>query len=267
MRDTVQIDWVAPFNGGFEIQGYKITILQSDGDTYTYELNGCDGTQTAVRDALSCTVLVSTLRQLPFSLEWGTSVYAKVIAYNFYGDSEVSAAGNGAVIITYPDAPLDVIEVVESRTPTSITIQWTEGFANGGSPVIDYRINYDEATAIYVVLAENHLTTTITASSLTSGLNYKFTVEARNEFGYSQLSAEVIILCAAKPDSPTTPTTTVVFDKVVLDWEAPNDNGTPITKYEVYIRKADLLYVVDATTCDGSDYDTIVITECTVLLN
>jgi hypothetical protein len=83
------------------------------------------------------------MRLAPFSLEWGTSIVVKIRAYNFYGDSETSDPGNGAVIITYADAPLDLAEVVASRTPTSITITWNEGFENGGSTVSDYRIWYD----------------------------------------------------------------------------------------------------------------------------
>jgi hypothetical protein len=41
-----------------------------------------------------------------FTLEWGASIYAKVLAYNVYGDSLISLEGNGAVIVTIPDAPL-----------------------------------------------------------------------------------------------------------------------------------------------------------------
>lgn len=51
--------------------------------------------------------------------------------------------GNGAVILTYPDAPINLIEVVANRTPTSITIEWVEGAANGGTTVLDYRVTYD----------------------------------------------------------------------------------------------------------------------------
>lgn len=119
-------------------------------------------------------------------MPWGTSVWAKLIAYNFYGDSDISEPGNGAVIITYPDAPIDLTETVEARTPTSITFSWTEGFENGGSPVIDYRITYDQAAATFVELQANHLETSLTTTGLTAGLIYTFRVEARNEFGHSQ---------------------------------------------------------------------------------
>ncbi len=33
----------------------------------------------------------------PYSLVKGESIYAKIIAYNVYGDSPISSAGNGAL--------------------------------------------------------------------------------------------------------------------------------------------------------------------------
>jgi hypothetical protein len=40
----------------------------------------------------------------------------KVFATNAYGDSEISLAGNGAVLTTVPGAPTDLTEVVAQRT-------------------------------------------------------------------------------------------------------------------------------------------------------
>jgi len=54
----------------------------------------------------SCTIQVSKLRAEPFSLEWGTGVYAKIMAINIYGNSVISEPGNGAIIITNPDTPI-----------------------------------------------------------------------------------------------------------------------------------------------------------------
>jgi hypothetical protein len=38
------------------------------------------------------------------------------------------------------------------------------------------------------------------------------------------------------PEKPDAPSTTVVTDYVIFDWDAPVDNGTPITSYKIYIR-------------------------------
>jgi hypothetical protein len=58
----------------------------------------------------SCIIPVAVLRNSPYSLDWGSSIYAKVIATNLYGDSLESLEGNGAIITTTPDRPTDFIE-------------------------------------------------------------------------------------------------------------------------------------------------------------
>jgi hypothetical protein len=45
------------------------------------------------------------------------------------------------------------------------------------------------------------------------------------------------------------------------------DNGTPITGYNVYIKKSDATYSTELVTCDGSDSTIISDTECTVPLS
>jgi hypothetical protein len=59
---------------------------------------------------------VSTLRGAPFNLDWGASVFAKVSARNINGYSIDSVSGNGAVIITTPDAPINLQEDYSLRT-------------------------------------------------------------------------------------------------------------------------------------------------------
>jgi hypothetical protein len=59
-----------------------------------------------------------------YDLSWGSSIYAKLNAYNQYGYSDNSVVGNGAVILTNPDAPINVVEIIPARTPTTITIEW-----------------------------------------------------------------------------------------------------------------------------------------------
>jgi hypothetical protein len=51
----------------------------------------------------------------------------------------------------------------------------------------------------FVVLKSNLNALQWTASALTSGLYYKFKVEARTSFGFSDPTDEVSILCAAVP--------------------------------------------------------------------
>lgn len=51
--------------------------------------------------------------------------------------------GNGATILTVPDSPINIAEDVALRSATSISFTWDKGLEDGGSEVIDFRINYD----------------------------------------------------------------------------------------------------------------------------
>jgi hypothetical protein len=90
--------------------------------------------------SITCTVPALTLRAAPYSLPWGSSIYAKIVAINQYGNSLDSDEGNGAMIITKPDPPIDFIEDYSQRTKSTIGVSWNEAAFVGGTPVIDFRI-------------------------------------------------------------------------------------------------------------------------------
>jgi len=83
------------------------------------------------------------LLQSPYSLTWGYNVYVKIVSFNAFGTSVTSVEGFGAVLLTYPDAPMYLVETVTSRTTTSVSFSWSNGVSNGGAAIIDYRISYD----------------------------------------------------------------------------------------------------------------------------
>lgn len=85
------------------------------------------------------------LRVSPYNLAWGSSIYAIVSAQNIYGTSIDSEAGNDAVILTVPDAPINLANVEVLTGATQIGMSWDEGFDNGGTSVIDYQIWTDQA--------------------------------------------------------------------------------------------------------------------------
>lgn len=87
-----------------------------------------------------------------------------MIAYNLYGDSLISEPGFEAIILTIPDAPVNLAETVSRRTENSITFTWSPGPADGGAPVLDYRINYDQSTDSYLELDTEITETSYTAT-------------------------------------------------------------------------------------------------------
>ena len=76
-------------------------------------------------------------------MPWGSSVHAKVIATNIVNSSDMSNSGNGGIILTNPAAPVSLANNPLVTTASVIGLTWSAGAYNGGTPVIDYRINWD----------------------------------------------------------------------------------------------------------------------------
>ena len=107
-QTRIQIDWVAPDDGGSAITDFVIVVRQQDGTTYTTELSNCDGSNTSIVTDTECEIPISILKDAPFSLVWGGSIWSKVTAVNYYGASLISDAGNGAIILRVPDSPVSL---------------------------------------------------------------------------------------------------------------------------------------------------------------
>jgi hypothetical protein len=244
-----------------------IYIRKSDGYSYTVDATNCDGSTASIITSSSCTVPISTLTAGAFVLPWGSSIYAKVIAYNVYGDSDESLPGNGAIILTNPDAPVTLVETVASRAATAITFSWTKGAANGGATVLDYRISSDQSIGDWTILASGVMNTYYTATGLTPGNTYEFKVEARNSYGYSAYSTMNSILCATLPSTPVAPVTSVVASNVIVTLTPPTDNGLAITSYTVYLLNSAGVWAQELTYCDGTDLTIVSSASCTIPLD
>jgi hypothetical protein len=100
--------------------------------------------------------------------------------------------------------PTDLQNDPSTTTDQVIRFTWTAPTDNGGSPLIDYTVSWDQGTNEYVELATNvaseEYTTTAT---LTAGTTYNFKVQGRNLVGLSPFSLPVQILAARIPDQPT----------------------------------------------------------------
>jgi len=103
----VKVTWVNPDNGGSPFTAYRVTVKQND-NTFSEETVTCDGSDSTILGQSYCLIPIATLRAAPFSHPWGASIYAKVVAINLVGESIESAEGNGAVILTTPDAPVSL---------------------------------------------------------------------------------------------------------------------------------------------------------------
>lgn len=112
--DNVDIAWDVSgtdSDGGSPITAYTILIRHTDGVTFSEDTANCDASQSAIRDAKTCSVPISVLRASPFSNDWGSSIYVKLTATNTVGTSPESAEGNGATILTFPDEPTGLVNL------------------------------------------------------------------------------------------------------------------------------------------------------------
>jgi hypothetical protein len=68
------------------------------------------------------------------------------------GTSEYSEIGNGAVILTSPDPPINFVDNASITSMSQIGLTWEDGSSDGGTPVIDYRILYKTESGSYRAL-------------------------------------------------------------------------------------------------------------------
>lgn len=106
--------------------------------------------------------------------------------------------------------------------------------------MIDYRVLIDESTgsSTFTILESSVVSTQYTATGLTQGSFYLFSVEARNAEGLSFYSNVVAILAAQIPAQPDPPLTTWYkeTDEVTVTWVAPDNGGSAITGYKLSFR-------------------------------
>jgi hypothetical protein len=124
MGDQMIVTWTVPFDGSSSITGYQIKIREQDGLTFTEDIANCNGLEAQIISSLSCSVPISALIVAPYSLAWGSSIYATVSAINVVGTSVPSTEGNGAVIITNPDAPTSLSDAPLITLGDRIGLTW-----------------------------------------------------------------------------------------------------------------------------------------------
>jgi len=74
-----------PVINGSPVTAYKLSIQQFDG-SFSKQTDYCDAEfNAAIVSSRECTVPISVLTSAPYSLTLGDSVFAKVIAINYYG--------------------------------------------------------------------------------------------------------------------------------------------------------------------------------------
>ena len=195
----------------------------------------CHGADPSIIVATTCTIPSASFTQAPFNLVWGSQINATVTAVNNKGLSVTSEKGSGAVILTRPQAPLNLKDRPTITTSTQIGLIWdaVPVSDNGGTPVVSYSI-FKAVLSVsnYYSTAATGLTTTdYIAEELVAVTTYSFKIQAYNNFDYSLDSLPTSILAAQQPDKPAPPTTSLSGTSLTIDWNAPNDQGKFIDYY------------------------------------
>ena len=178
----------------------------------------------------------------------------KLQARNNFGYSTVYSTPVSILAAKVSTVPLSLANDDTMTGATTIKITWTAPSDNGGTPVIDYRVNYKVSTdSSWIILSDGITTLYYTANSLTSDLIYDWKVEARNLVGFSGYSDIVSIRAAAVPAQPNVPVSTVVGQNVQITWDIPMNNGSPITAYQIVIKNQNGQFTEETANCDGSD--------------
>ena len=153
-------------------------MRHADGVSFSAYTTTCDGSDPTILSNQECSVPVSVLRSSPYLLNWGDEIYAIVAASNIKGQSTFSDEGAGATILTNPDAPLNLANDPLNTSGTTIGLIWYEGPENGGTPVLDYTVSYDQSsgTGTFVELAAGVTTLSYSATGLVPGNTYTFKV-------------------------------------------------------------------------------------------
>jgi hypothetical protein len=149
---TVVITWEEPDNGGQNILGYAIYIRKGDGVNFNLDFTYCDGSTAAISLAKECIIPAGVFISPYYGLNWGSSIYVKVIAYNSYGNSLYSDVGNGAVLMTIPSPQVNLAETTSLRATQTIALEWQNGVTDGGTPIVDYQVNFATVTGSFSVL-------------------------------------------------------------------------------------------------------------------
>ena len=196
--------------GGSAITGYTVTSSPAG------------GTGTGTGTPITVTGLTN-----------GTAYTFTVVATNVVGNSVASSASNAVTPATVPDAPTNVIAVAGN---TQAIVNFTAPSSNGGSAITGYTVTSSPAPTggVPVTWTVTGNVTSITATGLTNGLSYTFTVVATNALGSSVPSSASTAVTPAVPVCPTSQVTDYdmnTYNTVAIGNQCWTSTNLKVTKY------------------------------------
>ncbi len=224
--DQLSLTWESPVEtGGSTITGYTVQHKLSTETDYP----------------LSSTTVTTTSATIT-GLDPATLYDVRVAAVNDIGTGGWST-GQGTTALAAPQAPTNVVVAVASGT--SLSVSWQAPLQTGGADITGYSVQYRDGSASpieWISLTPNVPPTesTTTIDDLTQGNQYFVQVTAINSVGTGTYSDEKYGTPATAPAAPTNLSITPASaTSLTASWDAPGDNGSPITGYDVLHRVSD----------------------------
>lgn len=208
---NIRLEWRAPaYNGGSNIEGYEVKVLNAQGEEITAMKREVIGTSVEI-DQLS--------RNTTYSFE----IRAKTRA------SALGAVGKSRAVTTFdlPGAPTITRwnSVMAATGGTyNLTVEWDAPASNGGTPILGYYVYCQGARMNSVILPATQ--TSFVISRLSHNATYQVRVEAVNSVGATSST----VLSARIGQLPA-PTITAVTTKI---WEQTPGQTTGLADMTVY---------------------------------
>lgn len=158
----------------------------------------------------------------------------------------VAIAMIGESSTTTPAAPVDAYAVAQAA---SATVSWSAP-PLGDLPVTGYTVTSSPGA---LTASVSGAARSATVGGLHNGTAYTFTVTATNDYGTGPASSPSnAVTPAGVPDAPVITATAAGNSSVAVSWNAPFDEGSPITRYTVNSIPATPPVVVDGNSTSAT---------------
>ena len=201
----------------------SVTTPLMAGTTYYYRIRAVpqtdvDGSGSADNDGWSATMMsdaasATTDKDVPAMPTLGV------------GDGDVTPTG-------FPNT-VTLAAATTAPTMDTITLYWIKP-GDGGSDITGYDLQVWDGAAWMDVVSPAADATSYAHEDLDPGMTYYYRLRASNDIGDSPWSADVSgMTVAGYPDAPELTATPTSSTSIRLTWTVPDDNGRPITGYQL----------------------------------